>query len=174
MTFPLRSAGSRRRTWLVVASLAALAGLGVGVSSIRRVPGPGCVSADHACAVRTPATAPRDVGATELPAGPALVEFTSEGCPACRAMEPVLEAARSQCLATGANPVRLDVDSVAGGALASRLNVRATPTLVLFDGAHREATRLVGLHSLADVRRAIEESFGVACSKAARSATSGG
>jgi thiol:disulfide interchange protein len=168
-----RSAWTRRRAWLV-AAVASLAGLGAGITSLRQASPPGCVSAGHACAVHTAPAAARDAVAPGLPAGPALVEFTSEGCPACRAMEPVLEAARSQCTATGASAMQLDVDSVAGGALASRLNVRATPTLVLFDGAHREATRLVGLHSVADVRKAIEESFGVACTKPARGATSGG
>jgi cytochrome c-type biogenesis protein len=114
-----------------------------------------------------PAPAKKDRGQSDtlsrLPDGATLIEFTSDACPACRAMEPVLAAAREQCPADGATALQLDVESTAGSALAVRFDVTATPTLVLLDRDHIEAARLVGIQSLSDVRRTMERAFGIVC-----------
>jgi thiol:disulfide interchange protein len=116
--------------------------------------------AAHAAGAGAPSAAG---GEASAPAGPAMLEFSSADCPACRRMEPILRDARRQCSA--ANLVRIDVESLdgAGGALAERWNVEKLPTLLLLDAAHREVARLVGVQPLADVRLAIERAFGVAC-----------
>jgi thiol-disulfide isomerase/thioredoxin len=133
-----------------------------------------CPGSEHACTLPSAKSVAARSSAPELPDGPVLLEFTSEACPACRAMEPVLQAARAQCQATGAGFVPIDADSIDGTNMATRLGVAATPTLVILDGKHQEAERLVGLRSLADVRKAIEETFGVACRTAAGAPRSSG
>jgi thiol:disulfide interchange protein len=139
-----------------------LSALEIGLALSQRAKLDACDGGHDVCALPpSPATAVDDPS-RELPAGPALVELTSEACPACRSMEPVLRALREQCL--GASTVQVDVESTTGAPLAARLNVTATPTLVLFDGDHHEAARLVGQRSLADVRKTIEQAFGIACS----------
>jgi hypothetical protein len=75
----------------------------------------------------------------------------------------VLEVARRQCLRAGAPVVPVDVESLAGGALASRWQVTATPTIVFLDAQHEEIARLVGAQPLADVRRVIERAYGLEC-----------
>ncbi len=125
-----------------------------------------CAGVDSTCAL--PGSAGRTAKAPggdrgDLPPGPAVVEFTADACPACRKMEPVLKDARDQCAAAGASIVQVDVETPAGGGLAARWSVKATPTLVLLDAGHQEVARLVGSRSLGDVRGAIEQAYGVAC-----------
>ncbi len=156
----------RRRTWLMSAAVASLFAIDGGLAwrdRTRAIPCAGSAS----CAVSSAAPGPGVQGADELPAGPAVLEFTSEACPACRRMEPVLRDAREQCAAAGAHVTSFDVESTAGGGLAARSGITATPTLILLDVEHREVGRLVGVHSVADVRRGIELAYGVACASGA-------
>ena len=149
----------------MLAAVASLGAVDAGMAWHDRTKATACASSDHA-ACGLPKSPPRAGGAPgdgEVPAGPAVLEFTSEGCAECRRMEPVLRDAREQCAAAGAHVTSLDVDSTAGGALAAHSNVTATPTLILLDAEHREVGRLVGVHSVADVRRGIELAYGVAC-----------
>ncbi len=120
------------------------------------------------------AAALADPRAGELPVGAAVVELTSEACPACRKMAPVLRDAKSKCAAAGATLVDLDVESVNGGALATRLQVTETPTVVLFDAEHNELARLIGSKPLAEVTQVFERAYGIACSAGAAPRSSGG
>lgn len=82
-----------------------------------------------------------------------LVEFSSEHCPPCRAMQPIV----SELIARGV-PVR-QVDVQAEPQLTRRFEVRSTPTyIVLRDG--REVTRLKGTQSVSQLRAALAQTGG--------------
>ena len=100
-----------------------------------------------------------------FPDGRLVVEFTSEYCPSCRQLEPVLAGVVHHCGAGGVSLVRVDVDSPSGGDLAVHWSIAATPTIVLLDPKHAEAQRLVGLRPATELRRAVEGALGVECSR---------
>lgn len=71
---------------------------------------------------------------------PVILEVWSDTCPPCRRMVPVLEHVATRY----ADQVRVvTVGTAAEPALHQRLGVRATPTLIIFDGG-RELGRMVG------------------------------
>ncbi len=76
-----------------------------------------------------------DSGAT------ALVDFHADWCAPCRAQGPIVDALAQ---ATGDRAVVAKVDVEAEPALASLLQIRALPTLILFKGG-RIARRFTGL-----------------------------
>jgi thiol-disulfide isomerase/thioredoxin len=134
---------------------------------------PDCITGEHAsCALpesAAHAASPQGESLGGSAAGPAVIELTSEACPACRRMEPILREARRECAAAGAPVTELDVESVAGGAVASRAGVTSTPTLLFIDAHGNEVERLVGFHPIEQVRGAIEQAYGVACTRLAPS-----
>lgn len=80
-----------------------------------------------------------------------LLEFNSEHCPPCRAMQPIV----SELIARGV-PVR-QVDVAAEPQLTRRFNIRSTPTYVVVrDG--QEVTRLLGTQSMQQLRGALQQS----------------
>ncbi|WP_146579086.1 trypsin-like peptidase domain-containing protein [Neorhodopirellula pilleata] len=80
-----------------------------------------------------------------------LMEFSSEHCPPCRAMQPVV----SELIARGV-PVR-QVDVAAEPQLTRRFQIRSTPTYVVVrDG--QEVTRLLGTQSIEQLRDALQQS----------------
>jgi len=147
----------------------ALAALGAGALAggflLRGGAGERCDAKDHAACGLPAGEAAKDDGAPAgpLPDGPVVLEFSSEYCPACRRLEPILADARRQCARAGAPLVQIDVESAAGGPLATSMDVRATPTLVFLDAQHDEVGRLVGAQPLADVRRVLERAYGIEC-----------
>ena len=73
--------------------------------------------------------------------GPVLVEFWSEGCPACEAMSPVLEAVAIK----HAGLLKVGKVNVGGSAaLASQFGVQSVPSLFLFKGGNVQE-RLAGV-----------------------------
>ncbi|TWU40566.1 trypsin-like peptidase domain-containing protein [Novipirellula artificiosorum] len=77
-----------------------------------------------------------------------LIDFSSSTCPPCRAMQPVL----AQLEQSGVPVRHVDVQSELD--LARRYGIRQTPTfVVVVDG--KEATRLVGIQSLAQLQSAL-------------------
>jgi cytochrome c-type biogenesis protein len=154
--------------------LLGLAGVG-GAIALRHHSAPTpCDTPDHAACALPKARSDREEPAISIPSGAAVLEFTSEYCPACRKLEPVLADARRQCLRAGTPVVRIDVEAPAGGALASEWQVTATPTLVFLDARHEETARLVGAQSLAGVRRVIEQAYGLECAALRHDATTSG
>jgi thiol:disulfide interchange protein len=170
----LRRLAARPLVLSAVAALTVGAGAFALHSRASRTPASACDRPDHAaCAMPAPKAEEGTAQAVTIPNGPAVLEFTSEYCPACRRLEPVFEDARRQCLRAGANVVRLDVESVEGGALATSYQVAATPTLVFLDAQHQEVARLVGAKPLEDVRKVIERAYGLECAMLAPSTTRG-
>lgn len=100
--------------------------------------------------------------ATELPAGPTMVEFVSKSCPVCLRMAPVVAAAEHDCAGRGVNVKRVDVSEPSGAALAKQFGVRGVPTFVMLDEG-REVARLVGEQPLASLTQSLEVLAGEKC-----------
>ncbi len=90
-------------------------------------------------------------GTASLASDAILIDFSSEHCGPCRAMQPVLEE-----LETEGVPIR-HVDVGAEPQLASRYGIRQTPTFIVFSGG-QELTRLVGTRTAAELREALNVS----------------
>ena len=95
--------------------------------------------------------------------GAHMLEFTSQECPVCRRMRPVLDRLASACSELEQRIVKVDVTTARGRALAARHGIRGTPTFVLFDEAGSEVTRLLGERSKEEVALAVERAFGLSC-----------
>jgi len=117
----------------------------------------------HGCALPEVAGAGEVAPEAAALEGPHLLEFTSDECPVCRRMRPVLDRLVTACSELRTRVVRVDVATARGRALADRHGVRGTPTFVLFDAAGNEAARLLGETSREDVAAAVERAFGVSC-----------
>lgn len=92
-------------------------------------------------------------GAETAMAQAILLEFSSNDCPPCRAMQPIV----SELIARGV-PVR-QVDVQAEPQLAQRYQIRSTPTYVIVQEG-REVTRLVGAQSVAKLQAALQQNPG--------------
>lgn len=79
-----------------------------------------------------------------------LLEFSSENCPPCRAMQPIV----SELIARGV-PVR-QVDVQSEPQIVRRYQIRSTPTYVVLRNG-REVTRLVGAQSVSQLRAALQQ-----------------
>jgi cytochrome c-type biogenesis protein len=116
----------------------------------------------HACALPQV----RALGAhIDTPAldGAHILEFTTEECPVCRRMRPVVDRLVAACHELDTRIVRVDVATVEGRALADRHGVRGTPTFVLIDDAGTETSRLLGERTREEVAAAVEATFGLSC-----------
>ncbi len=74
---------------------------------------------------------------------PVLVEFYSDYCVACLAAKPTLDALERE-LRSDLRIIRLDVASAEGRALGEQLELRVTPTFILFDADGLEIWRGLG------------------------------
>ena len=90
-----------------------------------------------------------DVLTSEIPV---LIDVTARWCGPCRAQLPIVERIAAQ-LAGRVRVLTLDVDEAP--VTATRLGIRAAPTLILFAGG-REIARHVGLTPETIVRRMLE------------------
>lgn len=92
--------------------------------------------------------------ATFVADGPRLLQFTSQTCPVCERMKPVVRDVEAKCGAT--RPLMtLDVGEDRGRSLARKYAVRGVPTYVFVDASGKETGRLVGEQQPAElVRRA--------------------
>jgi thioredoxin 1 len=83
--------------------------------------------------------------------GPALVDFTAEWCPPCRALSPVVERVAVE-MGHKVRFYRVDADQCPS--LASRFGIRGLPTLVVFTEG-REVGRRLGLTNDRGVRELV-------------------
>lgn len=92
-------------------------------------------------------------GMSQIAAGSdaVLIEFSSQNCPPCRAMAPVIGQLEEKGV-----PVR-HVDVNREPELAGRYGIRQTPTYLVFSGG-RERARLVGTQSIEDLQTALQRS----------------
>lgn len=89
------------------------------------------------------------LGPSGLQAGDAvLVEFTSQQCGPCRAMQPII----AQLAASGVAVRRVDVDREPG--LVQRYSIKQTPTFLVLSGG-KELTRMVGMQTAAQLQSAL-------------------
>jgi len=83
-----------------------------------------------------------------------LVEFHTEGCGKCKAMEPVLSGvARTTDVVVGTMNPRDDP------VLVEEYDVRSVPKLLLFDDGDLVATREDGVLSVDDVRAVVTDDY---------------
>lgn len=118
--------------------------------------------AGHTCALPSGVTRPGpqlELNAT----GAKFLEFTSNECPVCRRMRPVIERLAATCSELDTSRVLVDVTTASGRALADQHHVRGTPTFVLLDEHGVERARLLGENSREELAAAVERAFGVSC-----------
>jgi cytochrome c-type biogenesis protein len=119
----------------------------------------------HTCALRSGLSnaAPTEDSLHARVDGAKFLEFTSDDCPICRRMQPVIEKLAASCSELDAGLVRVDVATSSGRALAEHHHVRGTPTFVLLDEQGVERARLLGENSREALAAAVEKAFGVSC-----------
>lgn len=103
----------------------------------------------------------REIGQAELviraAERPVLVEFYSDYCAGCLAAKPTLDLLERD-LKDELQVIRLDVASAAGRELGGQLDLRVTPTFILFDVDGREVWRSLGSLDATAVRAALDQS----------------
>lgn len=77
-----------------------------------------------------------------LPGEPRLLQFTSQSCPICERMAPVVSAVEASC--PHRKVAEVDVGARAGRSLASQFAVRGVPTYVFLDASGKEVARYIG------------------------------
>jgi len=82
---------------------------------------------------------------------PVIVDFWAPWCGPCRKQSPIVDQLADQ-EADRLRVVKVNVD--AHEALARRFDIRGIPTLIVFSNG-KEKTRLIGLHSLEQVKNAV-------------------
>jgi thioredoxin 1 len=88
---------------------------------------------------------------------PVLVDFTATWCPPCRAILPILQKLSDE--SAGRLKV-VKVDSDASPGLATRLGVRALPTVIAFAGG-REVARHVGMTTREKLFKMVEQRLAI-------------
>jgi cytochrome c-type biogenesis protein len=120
-------------------------------------------SPGHTCALPGAAHVAGAAAAVAHIEGAQMLEFTSQECPVCRRMRPVVDKLVTACAELSTRTVRVDVTTAAGRALAEQHGVRGTPTFVLVDEDGVEKARLLGENTAEDVAAAVERAFGISC-----------
>lgn len=124
-----------------------------------------CAATPEACGAH--ARPKGHAAATRVEGRPRLVVFTSHSCPACKRMNPVVDAAIKAC--DGARDIeRVDFDDEAGEALARTYDITLLPSFVSVDAAGREVARLTGLQPQERLEHALEEVRGLRCASVQR------
>lgn len=113
------------------------------------------------CARTSPSTARGEVA---LPTGkPRLLEFTSQHCPSCARVAPLVQKLERECTAHDGTILPIDVDSETGDSLANRYSVNDLPTFIMIDANGAEVSRLVGEQPRQRLAVALADVSGVVC-----------
>ena len=125
-----------------------------------------CGTDVEACGVHASRSARDAKGAARPIEGrPRMLVFSSESCPACKRMEPVLERALEAC-AGERDVYRVDFDDEQGERLAATYGVTLLPSFLSVDANGLEVSRRTGLQPQVEIEHAIEEVRGLRCATA--------
>jgi len=97
----------------------------------------------------------------QLPQGPALVEFVSGECPACKKMHPIVTELEQRC--PSGLIARVSIDDASGRSLAEHYRVTLVPTFVSIDAEGREVERIIGEQPKQRLVLALSELRGAPC-----------
>jgi cytochrome c-type biogenesis protein len=92
-----------------------------------------------------------------------MVFFYSENCPICHAMESYLPGFEKSCTSSIFKFSKVNVDLADNSGAAEHFQVRAVPTLSVFDGEGRELVHLVGYQTESRLREAARTMTGLIC-----------
>ncbi len=84
---------------------------------------------------------------------PVVIDFFTEWCGPCKAMKPVLENLKSR-LGDRVKIIKIDIDE--NPEIASQLDIRSVPTLMIFQNGERK-WRKIGVSSVTEMEAAISE-----------------
>lgn len=123
----------------------------------------GCDTATTATACDTQLASVANVpgNVDELPRGPALVEFVSGQCTACKKMHPIVSELEQRC--PSGLITRVSIDNASGRSLAEHYGVTLVPTFVRIDAEGRELERIVGEQPKRRLVLALNELNGAPC-----------
>jgi thiol-disulfide isomerase/thioredoxin len=119
---------------------------------------------DHGACKKAIAAKPGDLPPVDVPTGkPRLLEFSSQHCPACERMKPVVVGATARCATQNDTVLQVDVDEPNGEALAERYRVSMLPTFLTVDAEGTEVERIVGVQPEERIALAIGDVEGRVC-----------
>ena len=94
---------------------------------------------------------------------PTMVAVSSDMCPVCLAMKPVIERVTKKCDGHGMRVQKVDFDNPSNEQLVEIYDVESLPTFLFLDENGVEATRLEGLQSDGEIRDALSLIRGKEC-----------
>ena len=97
------------------------------------------------------------------PGEPALIQFYSDNCIACMAMQPVMDEVMGECDGKGIRIEQVNVRDPDVQRMAQRLGVYGVPTFIFFNSKGREYTRLIGIQPKERIERLIGRLTGGRC-----------
>lgn len=129
-----------------------------------------CGGSQSQCGVDTsdafPSSITHSVG--ELTRGPVMLKFVQPNCPACLSMVPIMETLHQTCSGKGLRIETLDLSVPENKAVARQMGVMGTPTLIFFDEAGAEVSRLVGAQPIESLHQAVAVLMGEQCAQFSR------
>jgi len=96
-------------------------------------------------------------GASIEPGQPTLIQFYSDNCVACTAMQPVMDEVMRECDGRGIRIERMNVRDPNIQRLARRFGVYGVPTFIFFNSKGREYTRLMGVQPRDRIRKVVRK-----------------
>jgi len=122
------------------------------------------LTCEHGSCQRQAANGSPGADTANIPLGkPRLLEFTSQHCPSCGKMAPLVHKMERECTAHDGTILPVDVDTDTGDRLATRYRVRELPTFVMIDSKGAEVGRLVGEQPRQRLVVALADVNGVLC-----------